>query len=392
MVLGFHYHIPAYQKDGKIYTMSLQGLFIDSLAQYCKEVVLFLYTPTSNEVALLDYEIKSSNVELVELIPHLSVPKRILQAKKVTKIFKANIHKIDILLLRAPTPLLPFIVKAIRKRVKYSYLIVGYMLDYLDQFSKPTLKNIGIKLFFRWMEGNQAKLAKDALVFPNSTVMYNMYNPISKKIYPIKTTTLSKEDFYYREDTCLGDVYDLLYAGRIDESKGVLEITKAVAKLNAEGVNCRFNLVGWSEGADNTEEKIKTLAAELAIAEKVVLHGKKSVGPELFSFYRNADIFVIASTAEGFPRTIWEALASSTPVIASPVGSIPFYLKDGHDALFVKTRDADDIYEKIKSMVTDGNLRRSLIKNGHETVKEVTLEIQSEIMCREMEKYISAGN
>lgn len=390
MVLGFHYHIPAFLKDGRIFTMSLQGLFIDSLAQYCEKVVLFLYTPTAGEVPLLDYEIKSDNVELIELIPHSSVPRRISQASKVSKIFKENASKIDILLLRAPTTLLPFIVKAVKKEVKYSYLIVGYMLDYLDQYSKPTLKNFGIKLFFRWLEGNQARLAKDALVFPNSTVMYNMYKPISKKIFPIKTTTLSKEDFFYREDTCQGDVYELLFAGRIDEAKGVLEITKAVARLNSEGINCRFNLVGWSEGGDNTQEKIKTLATELGIADKVILHGKKSVGPELFSFYRKADIFVIASTAEGFPRTIWEALASSTPVVASPVGSIPFYLKDGHDALFVKTRDTDDIYAKIKSIISDGELRRSLIKKGQETVKEVTLEIQSKKMCDEMEKFLKA--
>ncbi|MDL5048274.1 glycosyltransferase [Oscillatoria amoena NRMC-F 0135] len=389
MVLGFHYHIPAYQKNGKIYTMSLQGLFIDSLAPHWHKVVLFMYTPLQAEFELLDYEIQSDNVDLVELIDHSSVPKRLLQANKVAKIFKQHAQGVDIFLLRAPTPLLPFIVNAVKKSSKVSYLIVGYMLDFLHQYKKLTLRNIALKTYFKWNEGKQAALAKDALVFANSTVMYEMYKPLSKKALPIKTTTLKQTDFFYREDTCQNAPYEILYAGRIDESKGVIEITEALGRLNKEGIHCKFNLVGWSERNDNTQEKIKDAAAKWGITDQVIFHGKKKVGDELFGFYRRADIYVMASTAEGFPRTIWEALASSVPVIAAPVGAIPHYLKDGHDALFVRTRNTDDVYDKIKLLISDGELRRQLIQNGSETVQEVTLEIQSQKMCDAMKSFLN---
>lgn len=392
MVLGFHYHIPAYKKDGKIYTMSLQGLFIDSLAPHWQRVVLFLYTPLQAEYELLDYEIQSNNVDFVELIEHTSVPKRLLQANKVAKIFRENANGIDIFLLRAPTPLLPFIVNAVKKSSKVSYLIVGYMLDFLHQYKKLTLKNLALKTYFRWNEGRQAALAKHALVFANSTVMYEMYKPLSKKTLPIKTTTLKQTDFFYRDDTCKNAPYEILYTGRIDESKGVIEITEALGKLHAEGIHCMFNLVGWSEKGDNTPEKIKETATKLGITNNVIFHGKKKVGDELFSFYRKADIYVMASTAEGFPRTIWEALANSVPVIAAPVGAIPHYLKDTHDALFVRTRNADDVYSKIKLLINDGELRRQLIQNGRETVSEVTLEIQSKKMSDAMKEYILQSN
>lgn len=389
MVLGFHYHIPGYQKNGKIFTMSLQGLFVDSLAPHCDKIKIFLYAPLSKEVELLDYEIQSTNVELVQLIEHTSVPKRILQSKKVSKVFKEHAPTVDIFLLRAPTPLLPFIVQAVKKTSKVSYLIVGYMLDFLHQYKKPTLRNIALKTYFKWNEGRQAALAKDALVFANSTVMYEMYKPLSKKTFPIKTTTLKQSDFFIREDTCQNKTYEILYAGRIDASKGVIEITEVIGRLSKEGIDCRFNLVGWSEGNDDTQDKIKEMAKKWGVSDKVVFHGKKKVGEELLSFYRNADIYVMASTAEGFPRTIWEALASSAPVIAAPVGAIPHYLKDGFDALFVRTRNADDVYNKIKQVINDGELRRSLIKNGLETVKDVTLEIQSKKMCDEMKTFLT---
>ncbi len=389
MVLGFHYHIPGYQKNGRIFTMSLQGLFIDSLAPHWDKVKIFLYAPLSKEVELLDYEIQSTNVELVQLIEHTSVPKRILQSKKVSKVFKEHAATVDIFLLRAPTPLLPFIVQAVKKTSKVSYLIVGYMLDFLHHYEKPTLRNIALRTYFKWNEGRQAALAKDALVFANSTVMYEMYKPLSKKTFPIKTTTLRRADFFVREDTCQNDTHEILYAGRIDESKGLIEIAEALGRLNKEGIDCRFNIVGWSTGNDDIQEKIKTKAAEWGIGDKVIFHGKKKAGEELLSFYRKADMYVMASTAEGFPRTIWEALASSTPVIASPVGAIPYYLKDDFDALFVRTRNADDLYNKVKQLINDGELRRTLIKNGLNTVEDVTLEIQSKKMCDEIKIFLT---
>ena len=49
MHLGFHYHLPAFEENGKIYTIAFQGLFIDSLAEYCDQVTLFLFTPTQAE-------------------------------------------------------------------------------------------------------------------------------------------------------------------------------------------------------------------------------------------------------------------------------------------------------------------------------------------------------
>ncbi len=43
---------------------------------------------------------------------------------------------------------------------------------------------------------------------------------------------------------------------------------------------------------------------------------------------KKADIYVIASrSSEGFPRTIWEAMAHCLPVVATKVGSIPAFIE-----------------------------------------------------------------
>jgi glycosyltransferase involved in cell wall biosynthesis len=392
MVLGFHYHIPAYSKNGKICTMSLQGLFIDSLAPYWDKIIVFLHSPVQAEIDFMDYEIQSENVILVQLMPHVSIIKRLLLAKRTAKKFEEYASQLDLLLLRAPTPMLPFIVKAVSKKTKYAYLNVGNWLDYMEEAKNLSLKERALKKYYKWNEGKEIHYAKDALVFANSTVMYEVYKPIAKRALPIKTTTLKKSDIVRRDDTCQNNVYEILFAGRIAEQKGLIEITEALGRLNKEGIVCRFNLVGWTDRNDNTDEKIMEIATKWGIGDKVIFHGKKKVGDELFDFYRKADIYVMASTAEGFPRTIWEALASSTPVVAAPVGAIPHYLKDNHDALFVRPRNAEDVYEKVKALIQDGALRRQLIKNGLETVSDVTLEIQAERMCNEMKNYLAQNN
>ena len=80
MKLGFYYHVPALQKTDGIYTPGFQGRFIDSLAAHCESVTCFLHSPWVNETEMMDYRLGSSNVTLVDIGPHGSVPRRLLRS------------------------------------------------------------------------------------------------------------------------------------------------------------------------------------------------------------------------------------------------------------------------------------------------------------------------
>ena len=69
MRLGFHYHVTACEDNGKIIIPGHYGCFIDSLAERCSEVVLFLHTPSRWQKNLLDYSIEHPNVKSVALSP-----------------------------------------------------------------------------------------------------------------------------------------------------------------------------------------------------------------------------------------------------------------------------------------------------------------------------------
>lgn len=106
--------------------------------------------------------------------------------------------------------------------------------------------------------------------------------------------------------------------------------------------------------------------------------------------YRDADIYVVASQlAEGFPRTIWESLASSTPVIATKVGSIPLFLEDGKHAVLVDPRNPGALAEAVERIAADQQLRRTIIREGFSLASENTLNRRAAEMASSLERWMS---
>ena len=113
------------------------------------------------------------------------------------------------------------------------------------------------------------------------------------------------------------------------------------------------------------------------LGEFVHFHGRKKVGDELNQMYFDSDIYIIPSFHEGFPRTIWEAMGQSTPVIATRVGGIPFLLDDKENALLIEAKSVNEIINAVESLICDESLRKKIIARGFEKAKSVTLECQS---------------
>lgn len=83
--LGFHYHVPAeVRSDGVILVPGYLGRFLDGLAGHCERVICFQHSPSEAQCAELDYEIQQSNVEVVTIGRHCSVPERIVKSRWFT--------------------------------------------------------------------------------------------------------------------------------------------------------------------------------------------------------------------------------------------------------------------------------------------------------------------
>jgi glycosyltransferase involved in cell wall biosynthesis len=351
------------------------GLFIDSIAPHFNQLVCFCHSPLNHELGMMDYKIKSTNVILVDIGPHLGIPKRVLSALlNGGGMFNSPIP-LDAFLVRASTPLLPFIYKKYKSKV--CLLLVSDAVEGLDNLGQPKWRLFLIKLWANWYQKTEDRIAEKVLTFVNSVKLYSKLEPKVKSLELIKTTTLREIDFFEREDTCQNKVIEFIYAGRITRNKGMFDILDALANIKKEGFEFRFNLVGIVDKGDSIIEDMEQRANTLGIGDSLIFHGYKPAGDELLAYYRRADIFIIASqgSSEGFPRTIWEAMASSLPVIATSVSSIPGYI--GSCAEIVEPLNVGQLTDGIRKVITNSDVRKLYIHKGMKLAKENTLEARA---------------
>lgn len=379
MKLAFYYHIPVYITDnGDLLLPGYLGVFVDALAKEVDQLTLVMHTTTDKINA--DYALESKNVKLVNLGAKTPAWHRMLFHKKILRDKLREIEPSDILLVRSPSPLAPYFYKYL-DNIKLNYLIVGDYKSGAAQMKVNNIRDRFIQVFLHYNNYLFKKQIRKTDIFVNSPELAERYKRTAKSIGLIKTTTLSEKDFFKRKDTCTGDVIRLLYTGRMDPAKGLSELLEAFAILKHEIPNIFLHYAGWEDNQEKpVETNLKKRAKELNIEESVTFHGRKNVGEELNAMYQMADIYIIPSYHEGFPRTIWEAMANSLPVIATKVGSIPYYLENREHALLIDPKNIDQIVDGVKEIIQNPELGSKLIASGQKLAKENTLEKQSKIL------------
>jgi glycosyltransferase involved in cell wall biosynthesis len=153
-----------------------------------------------------------------------------------------------------------------------------------------------------------------------------------------------------------GGPFQLLFLGNLSERKGVSDLLNAMTKLRDR--NIELTLAGGGPVAE-----YQALAQQLGIADRVTFTGW--IGQDDARLHMmKADALILPSYDEGLPLVILEALASGTPVICTPVGSIPEVLADAETALLVPAGDQARIADAIGRMIDDGDLRAALSRAG----------------------------
>ena len=78
-------------------------------------------------------------------------------------------------------------------------------------------------------------------------------------------------------------------------------------------------------------------------------------------FYQSLHVYVCASRSEGTPNPCLEAAACGLPVVTTPVGNMPEFVRDGVNGFFV-ARDVDAIAATLRRLRDDPELRERM---GH---------------------------
>lgn len=82
--------------------------------------------------------------------------------------------------------------------------------------------------------------------------------------------------------------------------------------------------------------------------------------------YRAADALVLPTGYEPFGLVVLEAMACGLPALATPIGGIADYMRDGQNGLFIAA-DGRDIAAKANMLFSNTSLREKIIAAGRET-------------------------
>lgn len=96
-----------------------------------------------------------------------------------------------------------------------------------------------------------------------------------------------------------------------------------------------------------------------------------------------ADVVILPSHTEGFPRVVIESMLLNTPVIATPVGGVPEAIVDGETGLLVGINDAVGLADAIERLMLDPASARLIANNAQDyAVRNFSKERQCELIVK----------
>jgi glycosyltransferase involved in cell wall biosynthesis len=127
-------------------------------------------------------------------------------------------------------------------------------------------------------------------------------------------------------------------------------LLRAAARVREALPRVRFVLVGQGP----LEADTRRLAAELGLDGTVVFAGFRTDAARLAAAF---DVFTLASTYEGLPIALIEAMALGRPAVVTRVGGTPEVVADGAQGLLVPPRDPDALAGGLLRLLGDPALR-----------------------------------
>ncbi|MCS7261426.1 MAG: glycosyltransferase, partial [Anaerolineae bacterium] len=148
----------------------------------------------------------------------------------------------------------------------------------------------------------------------------------------------------------------LLYVGRFTAAKSVETLIEAVHLLAQREVS-DFELELVGEG--DQRPKLERLVAEYGLARRVRFCDWVP-RERIADYYRRADIFATATTWEGMPNTVLEAMACGLPIVGTQVPGLQELVQDTVNGYLVPPRDPVALADALALLIDNGYERRRM--------------------------------
>jgi glycosyltransferase involved in cell wall biosynthesis len=123
----------------------------------------------------------------------------------------------------------------------------------------------------------------------------------------------------------------------------------------------------WIAGDGEEEAKLKGLATELGVANRVRFLGWRD---DASALYRTADVVVFPSRFEPLGNVVIQAWAHGAPVVAAASAGPASLITDGHDGYLVPLEDHAALAERTRMLLTDPLRRTAFVASGLRRVED----------------------
>lgn len=290
--------------------------------------------PSSDKFTILSTE---SSSKFLAIFDSIFLSKKLIKQQEIDFIFTQD-------------PFRSGVVGAILSRIYGVKLLVGvYGTNIFDSFwRKARLRNNFYYLVGEWVL-NQAGIVQ-ADGFEAVDALQNRLDvPVRWKPMVPRNITDFKECDKNEEEKVR-----LLFVGRLVTQKNLFMMTSVFNKV-CENTNKETELRIVGDGPKRKE--LERSVREFGLEDRVIFTGwleREDVVKE----FCQADIFILTSYFEGFPRVFMEASASGLPIITTEVSGVSNVLEDGKSGFVIKQGNVEDFTNNLLSLIEDKELRQ----------------------------------
>ncbi len=162
---------------------------------------------------------------------------------------------------------------------------------------------------------------------------------------------------------------NLLFVGRHEPRKGLLDLLKAYRILRKTGCRCRLLVVG--SGPQEREARRYVMTRKLGGVEFL---GRVS-DDEKAQLFKTADIYVSPATGgESFGIVLLESMAAGTPIVCSDIHGYKGVVRRGREGILVPPRRPKALAAGIAKVLGDDDLRAEMAVNGEARAEQFSWE------------------